>query len=256
MRRRRFRQNVRDYSKDEVLQVLSTKLEARLRLLAPCPFKSTDVYRYCWTQEERAAIRLLMSRLPTMLKLDDDLTIDWDTRQFIVESDIVLPQGPIRLYVKFPKQVPCPQTESWRGTRDVLNLSRLPDHLLNKIEPWAKVWVKIKMENVEVYEKVDRIFKHCNTMGQVHRVWPNLCSFLPERGQEVLRKMKVKSRLPDTLVEYDEEKDPEGKHPFLNEAWTPKALAPYDAIITEALLLPDVEFEDWTVQVLYGPVPA
>jgi len=93
-------------------------------------------------------------------------------------------------------------------------------------------------------------------MGQLHRIWPNLCGFLPDRGQEILRKMKVRSRLPEGVLHYDDEADPENQYPILDDEWAPAALAPYDTIITEALLLPDVEeVPDWTVQVRHGPAP-
>lgn len=252
--RRRHSQNVRDYSKDQVLAAVNTKLEARLKLLAPCPFKSTDVYRYCWTKEERGAIRLLKDRFKTILHHDDDMTLVWDTRQFTIETAITPPQVPLHLYVKFPKPLPVPATETWRDGRDRLMLSRLPDHLLDTIEEWGRKWATIRIENTEVYTKVDRIFSACNTMGQVHRLWPNLCSFLPERGQEVLRKMKVRSKLPEAVLHYDDENDPENERPILDEEWTPKALVPYDTIITEALLLPEAEDGEWTVQVQTGPL--
>jgi len=255
MRRRRHSQNVRDYSKTEVLSAVAHKLGARLRLLAPCPFTPADVYKRVWDSGERAAIRLLMTRMPSILIKDDDLTLMWDTRQFTIMSEIVPPQVPTALYVRFPKPVPVPQTETWRAERDTIHLSRLPDHLLDSVEEWAKRWTRIKIENTEVYTKVDRVFNCCNTMGQIHRLWPNLCSFLPERGQEVLRRMKVRSKLPESVLHYDDENDPENEHPILDEEWTRKALVPYDTIITEALLLPEVENYEWDVQVQTGPLP-
>lgn len=254
--RRRHNQNVRDYSKDQVLQRVSEKLAGRHQLLAPCPFKPTDVYRFCWTKEERSAIRLLKERMPTILHKDDDMTLQWDTRPFIVRTEIAPDQIPLNLYVKFPKPIPVPQTEIWRDGRDSIMLSRLPDHLLDTIEEWAKRWAKLQIETTQVYEKVDRVFTNCNTMGQIHRLWPNLCSFLPERGQEVLRKMKVRSKLPEAVLHYADD-DEENERPLLDLEWRPEALRPYDAIITEALLLPDVEGEedDWKVRVTLGPAP-
>lgn len=248
----RRRQNVRDYSQSEVLQRVQLKMNARLLMLAPCPIKPAELYRHVWAKDERAALRLLRDRMPTALHFDTDMTLDWDVRPFVVETVITDPRVPHLLYFKFPKSLPAPATDAWKTDRDRLGLSRLPEAMQDELEAWAKQWVKLDTERTYVCEKVDRIFHCCNTMGQLHRLWPNLCSFLPERGQEIVRNIKVKSRLPEAVLHYDEDNDPENEHPILDEAWTPQALAPYDTLITEALLLPDVEVEPAVVSVVHG----
>lgn len=250
---RRNRQNVRDYSASEVLLRVQRKMTIRHQMLAPCPVKPTEIYRHLWTKDERAALRLLRDRMPTALHYDSDMTLEWDVRPFIVETAIADPRAPSALFFKFGKALPAPVTDAWNADRDKFGLSRLPDAMLDELETWAKQWVKLDTERAYVCEKVERIFAACNTMGQLHRLWPNLCSFLPERGQAIVRNIKVKSRLPEAVLHYDDENDPENEHPILDLEWRPEALAPYDALITEALLLPDdTETFTWTVSVTHG----
>lgn len=250
---RRNRQNVRDYSKDQVLTRVGDKLLARHHLLAPCPVKPIEIYRRLWTNEERAAIRLLKDRVPSILHRDSDATFEWDTREFTIDTPFTAPRKPLHMFVKFKGDLPLPTTEVWRSTHDKLFLSRLPECMLDELAEWGQRWLRLDIEREQTYNKVERIFSACNTMGQVHRLWPNLCSFLPERGQEVLRKMKVRSKLPEAVLHYDEDNDPECEHPILDDEWKPEALVPYDAIITEALLLPDFDGEvDWGVRILHG----
>lgn len=250
---RRRNQNVRDYSKAEVSARVARKMTIRHQMLAPCPVKPTEIYRHLWTKDERAALRLLRERMPTALRYDSDMTLDWNVRPFIVETAITDPRVPSALFFRFSKTLPAPCTDAWNSSRDTLGVSRLPEPMLDTLEEWAKRWVKLDTERMYVCEQVDRIFDACNTMGQLHRLWPNLCSFLPERGQAVVRNIKVRSRLPEAVLHYDEDKDPENEHPLLEDEWKPEALAPYDALITEALLLPDdIELPPWEVTVSHG----
>ena len=255
MGRRRHSQNVRDYSKSDVLQRVGQKLSARHLLLAPCPLQPTDIYRHLWSNDERAAMRLLKDRMPTLLHRDSDVTLMWDTHEFHVDTAFTQPRKPVSLFVKFKAELPLPCTETWRTGADKVCLSRLPDSMVDSLAEWGRQWMRFDIEREQVYNKVDRVFSHCNTMGQIHRLWPNLCSFLPERGQEVLRRMKVRSRLPESVLHYDDENDPENKYPILDEEWWPKALVPFDSIITEALLLPEFDGEnDWPIRIVHGNV--
>lgn len=253
MSRRRSKQNVRDYSQSEVLTRVTGKLLARHHLLAPCPVKPVEIYRHLWTKEERAALRLLKDRMPSILHRDSDITFQWDTREFQIDTVFTPARRPITMFVKFKSELPLPATEVWRANSDKIAMSRLPDSMLDELAEWGQRWVRLDIEREQVGSKVERVFAHCNTMGQIHRLWPNLCSFLPERGQEVLRKMKVRSRLPEAVLHYDEDNDPECERPLLDDDWKPAALAPYDAIITEALLLPDFDGDmDWGVSITHG----
>lgn len=251
--RRRHNQNVRDYSKSEVLDRVSQRMVNRIGLLAPCPIAPKEIYRHLWTKEERAALRLLKSSMPTLLHRDSALTLQWDVKEFKVDTVFSPPRMPLTMFVKFGTDLPLPCTESWRSGADMVNMSRLPSSMVDALVEWGERWVRLDIEREQVYSKVDRTFSACNTMGQIHRLWPNLCSFLPERGQEVVRKIKVRSRLPEAVLHYDEDNDPECEHPLLDEEWKPAALAPYDAVITEALLLPDETISPvWPVRVIHG----
>lgn len=258
MSRRRRTQSIRDYSSSEVLSRVSTRMAARQHLLAPCPVTPAEVYRYMWTQPERAAIRLLNNQLRTILRYGSDLAMVWDTREFAIDTPFTPARKPLHLFVKFSADLPLPATETWRNGSDRVLLSRLPESMLTELEAWAKKWMQLDIERDAVSTKVGSIFRHCNTMGQIHRLWPNLCSFLPERGQEVLRKMKVRSKLPEEVLHYDDEDDQmERKNAKLDDEWTPEYLAKYDSLITEALLLPDVDDPgEWKLQVLHGPLLA
>lgn len=234
------KQNVRDFSRDEVLGKVSTVMLSRHIQLAPCPVPPADFYRYCWTNEEKAAIRLLNKVAPTLLRRQSALTLDWDLPVFVVKCLESTAQRPVGIRVEFGEELPLPSTDHWRSQRSPLPISRLPEGMQDILETWAKKWVRLSIEKDEVYNKVNRVFSACNTMGQVYRIWPNVCSFLPERGQEVLRNAKVRSKLPEALIHYSHE-DYDSKKPLLDRDWSPEALAPYDTIITEALLLPTLE---------------
>lgn len=237
--RRRRNQSVRDYSKSEVLERVEQRMVNRMGLLAPCPVAPEEIYRHLWTNEERAALRLLKSSMPTLLHRSSDLTLQWDVKEFKVDTVFSPPRMPLTMLVKFGIDLPLPSTESWRSGADRVNMSRLPISMVDALVEWGERWVKLDIERAQVHNKVERTFSACNTMGQIHRLWPNLCSFLPELGQEVVRKIKVRSRLPEAVL--------------LDKEWTPAALAPYDAVITEALLLPDETISsDWRVRVIHG----
>lgn len=258
MRRHKHKQNVRDYSQGEVTQAVSMKMAARVKLLAPEPVKPHEVYKYCWTKEERLAIRTLKDRLPSLLRKDDDMTLIWDTRHFVVTTTVAPPMCATHLYVKFANSMPLPCTDQWSDKKDKLGFSRLPEPMLDTIEEWAVRFIKLRVEADAVVEKATAVFSHCNTMGQVHRLWPNLCSFLPERGQAIVRNIKVRSRLPEAVLHYADD-DEENKRPLLDLDWRPEALQPYDDLITEALLLPDLDAGtvagDWKVIARHGPAP-
>lgn len=251
MRRHRHNQNVRDYSKDQVGTAVSTRMAVRHHLLAPCPIKPVDIYRHMWKNEERLALRTLRASMPSILRSDTDVTLAWDVRVFEIHTAVDKIKAPIRLYVEFGRSLPLPNTNPWSDSANKLGISRLPDAMLDTLEEWAKRWTKLHVEKLAVERKVENVFDVCNTMGQIHRLWPNLCSFMPERAQEILRKKKVRSKLPEEVLHYDTERDPDNRHPILDAEWTPKALQPFDALITEALLLPEtVEDFSWPIAVV------
>lgn len=251
--RRRHNQNVRDYSREQVASAVAERMKIRHHLLAPCPLKPVDIYRHLWTKEERAALRTLKDRMPSILRKDNDVTLEWDVRVFQIDTPLTDPRVPVHLFVNFGTHLPLPCTDRWSSIADTLKLSRLPEPMLHTLEEWGRQWLRLEIERECVIDRVEQVFNACNTMGQIHRLWPNLCSFLPERAQEILRKKKVRSKLPEAVMHYDDEKDPENEHPILDDEWTPKRLAPYDALITEALLLPEHEVEDdWSMRIVHG----
>ena len=255
MWRNRHAQNVRNYSKDQVSNWVAKRMIMRHHLLAPCPIKPVDIYRYLWTKDERAALRTLKASIPSILRKDSDVTLDWDVCHFTVDTPLTPVREPLRLYTLFGRDLPLPNTDSWNDDRERLGISRMPPQLLQSLLEWGKQWMKLDIEREYVCAKAEQVFNVCNTMGQVHRLWPNLCSFMPERAQEILRKKKVRSKLPEAVLHYDDETDPENERPLLDDEWKPAALAPYDALITEALLLPEIEVkQDWPIKIIHGPV--
>ena len=224
-RRRQSQQNVRDYSSGEVLQRVAGKMYGRHKLLSPCPLTPTEVYRHLWTQREREAIRSL-KHIPSILHWDDDMILSWDLPKFKVDPGFGYAVFPKSLVLKFPKPLPAPYTDQWRADRADLGVSRLPEAMQNVLVEWGQRWVRTDHEKDLVISKVQAVFSVCNTMGQIHRLWPNLCSFLPDRAQEILRNKKVRSKLPEAVLHYDDATDPEQEHPLLDDDWKPAALAP------------------------------
>jgi hypothetical protein len=252
---RRRNQNVRDYSREHVLTNVKGKLNNRLHLFADPDISPLEVYRGLWNKDEAAALKALRQRYTTILREDSDFEVQWDISKFAYKPALAPGRvfTPTKLYVYLPRELPVPQTEEWRSEGNKVNLSQLPLPLQEKLIPWGKKFVQADVDTDLTIAKVDSCFSVCNTMGQIKRVWPNLCSFLPERAQEILRNAKVRSRLPEDVVETDLET---GKTVLVDD-WNPKTLVPFDMIITESLILPERESEgDFRLKVAWRSDPA
>lgn len=252
---RRNHKNVRDHELDEVRAKLARRMYERQQILAPCPVTPKEIYRHLWRADERAALRVLNHSMSSVLNREDDLTLAWDVDKFQLEvpfGSYGVTRMPKALFIRFGSELPLPNTDSWRSRSDKPGLSRLPPQMVEALIEWSKRWMRMDLEQEEVTNKAHSIFANCNTMGQVHRIWPNLCNFMSPRGRSILEKAKVRSKLPDGVIRFN---DSTGKY-VLDPAWHPSALVPFDALITEALLLPDMSDDEYgkqlPVQVQYS----
>jgi hypothetical protein len=206
------------------------------------------VYERMWTDTEWDQVSALQAKFPGLVNEDNSFQLVFKTKRPIrvpVDGDNSWPLSVDVLVLTLPEPRPMPETCKNYSQQHpyVFMANSLPSELLRPIVAWVPRWLQCMAETAVVKTKLDSLFKHCNTMGQVKRVWPNICSFLPERAQEKLRNAKVQSPYPTSML------DDEGR---LKAAWLPETLAWYDRIITESLLLPEYESDsdiDWSMRV-------
>jgi hypothetical protein len=253
---RRRQQNIRDYSSEHAMAKVRSKMLNRWKLLAPMPITPMMIYMGLFNKDEIRAILTLRKRLHSILREDNDIDIQWDCDKYTLAHPLLAAAvAPHSMRVGLPVEVPLPKSEEWRSDGDKVLLSDFPDSVRAPMVDWSKLYIKQSIEYLAVEDKVSKCFSLCNTMGQVKRVWPNLCSFLPDRAQEVLRNAKVQSRYPDGVLDFSEVSGEENEYSLakLNSEWEPAALVPYDMLITEALVLTEADLPAIAVSVGYAP---
>lgn len=94
----------------------------------------------------------------------------------------------------------------------------------NKIGAWVKKAMALKDLRGNLWQRCDSLLdwgwevnryytnsgwrggptkgQGCNTPGQVYRIWPELLAFLDGASRDQVRGSSVKSKLPDTIIEY------------------------------------------------------
>ena len=97
-----------------------------------------------------------------------------------------------------------------------------------------------EIQATDVSEKLGNVFRVCNTVGQMLRLWPAIEGFLPEAGREKMLGRKVRSPYPHMAV--NKTYNDEGKviKETIVEGWRPEDLRPYELLISEALVMAEL----------------
>lgn len=206
--------------------------------LNPFPFKPLEVYNAIHTVEERNAMDTLAYRFKGMMKVDDDLVIKFEDFKFGLQY-----QGTKHVAMGMTIQLPShlPMCEGGTVSNTMYEISMLPEWMRNELLAWAKRWVAYELQGMAVSNKLEELFRICNTMGHVRRLWPAIEGFLPEEGRAKLVGKKTKSPYP--ILAMDVEADDWGKvkSKKLKPEWQPSALKVYELLISEALVMAELK---------------
>lgn len=107
-----------------------------------------------------------------------------------------------------------------------------------EIMQWGPTWVRYQKETTAVMDKIDEIASVCATYGHVHRLWPQLISFLPSVGIGKIAAAKAQSPYPeDALLFKADEAGRKSKR--LRYEFEPAAFNMVNTVLAEAIMLPE-----------------
>lgn len=226
-----------------VRDTLRRRLEIRQLLLAPCPLTPREIHRLVYTEEELEAMETIAYKGWKLLELESELWIQLNDEipaeplppfHRMVQDKALRPK---HLKVEFGEGVCLPRTSPFFGTHEDIPLSSLRGAQPELIE-WGKEWMRLSAETQAVLRKVNSLFTGCTTFGHTYRAWPGLYGFFSGPAYDKIKNAKARSPWPS------------GLNP---DFYTPSVLSPYEAIITEAMLLPDDDHSlgDFPVSIHY-----
>lgn len=245
MRRGRRRQSVRDYSRDVVSKEIRDALTNRWKLLSPFPLDPREIHQVVFTPEVHAAAKVIKEVVPSMLRHNNRLVLQWRSDAPMVANPLVpFIRGhyaevvlndfrmaqcrPTHIYVILPDEN---EEEYYLPGEQKFFVSRLPAAMREVLVPWAHSYIKHKLEEMALKKLTDQVFYACNTLGQVKRAWPNLMNFMPTEQRQKVEQMKCRSKMPEGFDQYQAD----------GELFSYKNIEAYDTIITEALILPKMD---------------
>lgn len=123
--------------------------------------------------------------------------------------------------------------------------SCLPDATCEAVHNWLIRSQAYKAEYVTIRDRVASLTRLCTTPGQIERTWPELLGFMPG---EVIDQRFIKKSLspyPDGVWE-DGWQTLHPKERVLKEAYRPETLAWFNDALTEALILPEQDWDELT----------
>lgn len=255
-RRRRNTQNVKDFSHEALKKHATKLLNNRWQLLAPPPLDTNAMWDSLLTAEQHRAFTLIENTLPTALSKGTQLFMKFDI-PLVFEAPLAGTRfKPDMLELTLPESRPIPDTNLRFSNGHPLYVSQLPREMRETLCEWVPKWLQAQGETYQVLAKLDELFKVCNTIGHIKRVWPNVATLLPERAQLKLAEAKVKSPYPPGALDtwYEENGTQKSK---LKDEWKPEALAWYDERLTEAMCLPlEFEYDEgqrWSIEITKVP---
>lgn len=238
------RQTIKDFSHEALKKHAMKLLYNRWQLLTPVPLEPNDMWNALLTEEQHKAFAHIQETMPTALSCGTQLFLKFDLPLTCKAPITGTAYKPDVVELTLPESRPIPDTNVRYGQSHKLFVSQLPREMRAALLEWIPRWLWTQGETNQVLAKLDELFKVCNTMGHVKRVWPNVATMLPERAQLKLAEAKVKSPYPPGVLE----PDGDTQHWKLKPEWRPEALAWYDERLTEAMCLP-LEFDEISGQV-------
>lgn len=205
-------------------------MENRRRLLHPFPVDAMAVYRSAWTTREYEAISMLFrshgGRVFRHSKIMLIYGFELDAKRY-------------KIIVKLPEDMP---TNEYYNT--IIAWSNLPTELANPIAAWIPHWLQHKEELDKLLNKIEEVAAVCQTYGQVYRLWPDILGFFDRRGRATIDVARAQSKYPDGVWQWEQTDTFQWEKRGLKEEFKPEAFAPFNALITECLMLPEIEGEE------------
>ena len=174
-----------------------------------------DIYKEAFTRKEWNALEVLLG---TNLG-KECLSLSSSFELYLPATDPKRTQQHQRRHITFgfPDNVLRPGLD--------LEYMELNPDAQARLDMWIKKTMNLKTLRQELWHRCDRLLdwgwesnksyspgngwrggpepgQGCNTPGQVYRIWPELLPFLPVEGRDMVRNASVKSRLPDTIMDY------------------------------------------------------
>lgn len=230
MARRKKKVAVKDFLLDNLKDRVRSLMENRRRLLHPFPVDAMAVYRSAWTTREYEAISMLFrSHGGNMFRHS----------KIVLISGFVLDAKRYTIIVKLPEGMPA---NEYYNT--VIAWSNLPIELAHPIAEWLPHWLQHKEELNKLLNKIEEVAAVCQTYGQLYRLWPDILGFFDERGRAMIDAARTQSKYPDGVWQWEENRYVAMGERRLKEEFKPEAFAPFNAVIAECLMLPEVEGEE------------
>lgn len=233
----RYDNNFKARVEDALRSRVERQMFCRAVQLNPFPIKIMDLYTALHTSEELEAFGILSSRYSTVLDKNYSITIKLDSTRFGVQWQGVkyAAQG---IRFQLPKELPCaPSTDA---DSSPYLFDDLPPSMKEGLMSWAKKWLAYELQSNAVSNKLGELFRVCNTVGHLLRVWPAVESFLPEEGRAKLIGRKARSPYPEAVLEREYNEAGKVIRQEVVEEWRPETLKPYELLITEALIMPEL----------------
>lgn len=212
---RRRKKTVSDFASNELAAKIGKLMDNRRRVLAPFPVNPNMLYRRVWSDEERAAIRLLASQRKGMLTQGSKLRVK-------------LTEPPCLITITLPQELP---TVDRYAALDV-PYDKLTFDQAEALGRWAPQWLELTTQQAELINKVKEVGAICKTYGQLHRLWPDMESFYNDAAKAALRHRVVRSPYPDKALLFEGGRS-------LKPQYQPEVFAQFTGMIAECLMLPE-----------------
>lgn len=202
---------------------VSSELDKRWHVLHPFTLDPIqDGYRHMFDDQEWAALHLLLNKKKFESVWGYNSRID-------IESSIRTGAGSHCYKIRLTLTTSMPNVD--------VAYHSLPPPIANYIDAWVIEWIRYRDEKAEILSTLKSLCGHCSSPGQIIRVWPAMLGFFDmETKEELTRKKKARSPLPQSILETDEF----GRRKIL-DPFRRSRLDAFESILTEALILPTPE---------------
>lgn len=160
---------------------MAPKLADRLQLLLPCPYKVMDLYRFGWTPEQAAALKVL-APVGGLLR---------GAHHVVVEMPLPGEDGKIRhnrlqlnleRSPRWPDGLPVGNRSSGRNT-NLLGRDDLPPDVYEVLCRWTQKAQWMQAQHKLMTQDFKAAVRSCSNMAQVLKLWPELGPFYRERNK-------------------------------------------------------------------------
>lgn len=230
MARRKKKVAVKEFLLGDFKARVRSLMENRRRLLHPFPVDAMAVYRSAWTTREYEALSMLFRAHGGML---------FRHSKIVLINGFELDAKRYRIVVKLPEDMPA---NEYYNT--IIAWNNLPIEFAHPIAEWLPHWLQHKEELDKLLNKIEEVAAVCQTYGQLYRLWPDILGFLDERGRATISAARAQSQYPDGAWQWGRTDTLQWEKRGLKEEFKPEAFAPFNAVIAECLMLPEIKGEE------------